>query len=145
MHKHLEQPIFKLIGQVADELQRPCFVIGGYVRDKLMEIDNKDVDMFVYLVKSLGAHHEKMDGKVKFALLTSPEYQMDVVLNKKDAIEFQKQDALYNTFVTDSVLLSESAVKTARVDIFADAFQPKVIQKASNPLVQNYQVERMKD
>ena len=45
MHKHLEQPIFKLIGQVADELQRPCFVIGGYVRDIVLCRQSKDIDV----------------------------------------------------------------------------------------------------
>ena len=30
---HLNDPIFHLIGEVADEMNRPCFVIGGYVRD----------------------------------------------------------------------------------------------------------------
>ena len=45
MHKHLEQPVFKLIGQVADELQRPCFVIGGYVRDIVLCRQSKDIDV----------------------------------------------------------------------------------------------------
>ncbi len=45
MHKHLDKPVFRLIGQVADELQRPCFVIGGYVRDIVLCRQSKDIDV----------------------------------------------------------------------------------------------------
>ncbi len=45
MHKHLTLPIFKLIGEVADEMQRPCFVIGGYVRDIILHRPSKDIDV----------------------------------------------------------------------------------------------------
>lgn len=37
-HAHfLDQPIFALIGKVADELGLEVYVVGGYVRDRLME------------------------------------------------------------------------------------------------------------
>lgn len=45
MQKHLTHPIFKLIGEVADEMQRPCFVIGGYVRDIVLCRPSKDIDV----------------------------------------------------------------------------------------------------
>lgn len=45
MHNHLSHSVFKLIGQVADELQRPCFVIGGYVRDIVLCRQSKDIDI----------------------------------------------------------------------------------------------------
>ena len=45
MRNHLSHPVFKLIGQVADELQRPCFVIGGYVRDIVLCRQSKDIDI----------------------------------------------------------------------------------------------------
>ena len=40
-------PIFQLIGQVADELNMECYVIGGYVRDLLMNRPSKDIDVVV--------------------------------------------------------------------------------------------------
>ena len=42
---HLDQPIFHLIGEVADAMNRPCFVIGGYVRDIFLNRPSKDIDI----------------------------------------------------------------------------------------------------
>ena len=42
---HLNDPIFHLIGEVADEINRPCFVIGGYVRDIFLDRPSKDIDI----------------------------------------------------------------------------------------------------
>lgn len=41
----LETAIFKLISKAADELQMPCYVIGGFVRDKLLQRPSKDADI----------------------------------------------------------------------------------------------------
>mgnify|MGYP004442728661 FL=1 len=40
----LENPIFRLVGQVADSLHRECYVVGGFVRDLILERPSKDID-----------------------------------------------------------------------------------------------------
>ena len=48
MKKHLTNPIFKIISQVAEEMQVKAFVIGGFVRDLLLNRDNKqDIDIVI--------------------------------------------------------------------------------------------------
>ncbi len=42
---HIDQSIFRLIGEVADSMNRPCFVIGGYVRDIFLARPSKDIDV----------------------------------------------------------------------------------------------------
>lgn len=55
----LDQPIFALVGEVADSLNLPCFVVGGFVRDKLlsrpikMDIDFVTVGSGIALAKAL--------------------------------------------------------------------------------------------
>jgi len=45
---HLTNPIFKIISQVSEEMQLQAFVIGGFVRDLLLNRDNKqDIDIVV--------------------------------------------------------------------------------------------------
>ena len=43
----LDQPIFHLIGDCADELGVECYVVGGYVRDIFLERPSKDIDVVV--------------------------------------------------------------------------------------------------
>ena len=40
-----ELDLFKKIGAAADKLQMPCFLIGGFVRDKLIQRASKDADI----------------------------------------------------------------------------------------------------
>ncbi len=41
---HVELPILKLVGNVADDLQRECYIVGGYVRDIFLERPSNDMD-----------------------------------------------------------------------------------------------------
>ena len=45
--KILDQPIFRLISQVADEQNVECYVVGGYVRDIFLERPSNDIDVVV--------------------------------------------------------------------------------------------------
>ena len=40
-----ENPVFELIGPVADEQSVECYVVGGYVRDLFLERPSKDIDV----------------------------------------------------------------------------------------------------
>ncbi|HPI80546.1 MAG TPA: tRNA nucleotidyltransferase, partial [Cyclobacteriaceae bacterium] len=37
-------PVFATVGKVADGLGVPCYVVGGYVRDLVLERPVKDID-----------------------------------------------------------------------------------------------------
>ena len=41
---HLAHPIFKLVGEVGDEMGVSVFVVGGYVRDIILNRPSKDID-----------------------------------------------------------------------------------------------------
>lgn len=44
----LQHPVFAILGRVADRMNMPCYVIGGYVRDRIMGRDFKnDIDIVV--------------------------------------------------------------------------------------------------
>ena len=48
MSDYLDHPIFSLLGEVADETGVACYVVGGYVRDRIMGRDFKnDIDVVV--------------------------------------------------------------------------------------------------
>lgn len=43
----LDQDIFHKIGEAADALGVPCYVVGGYVRDLFLERTSNDIDVVV--------------------------------------------------------------------------------------------------
>jgi len=47
MKDHLQDKIFKIISDAADELQQECYVIGGFVRDIFLKRASKDIDVVV--------------------------------------------------------------------------------------------------
>ena len=47
MKEHLQNKIFSLISDAADELHQECYVIGGYVRDIFLNRPSKDIDVVV--------------------------------------------------------------------------------------------------
>ena len=47
MKEHLQDRIFTLISEAADELHHECYVIGGYVRDIFLKRTSKDIDVVV--------------------------------------------------------------------------------------------------
>ena len=42
--QHLSNPVFEIVGRVADDMHRECYVVGGYVRDIFLERPSKDID-----------------------------------------------------------------------------------------------------
>lgn len=48
MSDNLQHPIFPIIKELAEKTSTECYVIGGYVRDRIMQRQfNNDVDIVV--------------------------------------------------------------------------------------------------
>ncbi len=45
MEKHLQHPIFKVISELADQLNQETYVIGGFVRDLILNRSSPDIDI----------------------------------------------------------------------------------------------------
>lgn len=44
LRKRIDLPVFHLVGEAADSLNRECYVVGGYVRDLMLGRESKDID-----------------------------------------------------------------------------------------------------
>lgn len=44
LSEQIDRPVFRLVGEAADELGRECYVVGGYVRDLMLGRPSKDID-----------------------------------------------------------------------------------------------------
>lgn len=47
MKEYLQDKIFQIISETADEQQQECYVIGGFVRDIFLKRESKDIDVVV--------------------------------------------------------------------------------------------------
>ena len=67
LSQHIKHPVFKTIGEAAAELDYPCYVIGGYVRDALLGKTCKDIDIVCVGsgIKLAEATAGKLKGKPK--------------------------------------------------------------------------------
>ncbi len=68
LRKSVDTPIFRLIGEVADEEGMECYVIGGFVRDLFLGRPSNDVDCVVVgsgirMAKAVAARLQKQTGR----------------------------------------------------------------------------------
>jgi poly(A) polymerase len=95
MKKCLNDPIFKLISQVAEQEQTEVFVIGGFVRDLIMNRPSKDIDIVAVGsgIDIATKVAEKLGPKVKVnvfknfgtAMVRSKEYEIEFVGARKES------------------------------------------------------------
>jgi poly(A) polymerase len=95
MQKCLNDPIFKLISQVAEQEQTEVFVIGGFVRDLILNRQSKDIDIVVVGsgIDIATKVAEKLGPKVKVnvfksfgtAMVRSKEYEIEFVGARKES------------------------------------------------------------
>lgn len=94
MKNYLEHPVFPVLGRVADQSGFPCYVVGGFVRDRIMGRDfRNDVDIVVVgsgidFASQVG---EKLGAKVSVfknfgtAMLMHDELQIEFVGARKES------------------------------------------------------------
>ena len=44
---HIDNPVLLGIGELADSAGVQAYVVGGYVRDRIMKTESKDIDVMV--------------------------------------------------------------------------------------------------
>ena len=71
LKEHIDNPIFRTVGEIADEAGQPCYVVGGYVRDIFLKRPSTDID-FVTVgsgIRIAEALAEKLGEKAKLAVI----------------------------------------------------------------------------
>ena len=100
MQKHLTHPIFNLIKEIAGTDNLQVFVIGGYVRDLIMNRPSKDID-FVVIGSGIELAErvsEQLKGKPKVTVFK----RFGTAMFKHDGIEFEFVGARKESYTSDS-------------------------------------------
>ena len=88
-----EDEVLRLIGKTADEIGYECYVVGGYVRDKLLSLPNNDIDIVVVGKGETiaRAYHSKVGGKLEIfqnfgtAMVNDGEWEVEFVGARKES------------------------------------------------------------
>ena len=88
LKEHLQDRVFALLSETADELGLEAYIIGGYVRDILLQRPSKDIDVVVVGsgIEMAGAFARKL-GKGAF-LSVFKTYGTAQVKKKNIEVEF---------------------------------------------------------
>ena len=123
----LNENIFKIIGSISDEMNTQCFVVGGWVRDQIMNRENSmDIDIVavgnaldlakkcskdlkgskVSVFKKFGTAHFKVNNiNIEFVQARSESYTPDSRKPKVEASTL-KEDQLRRDFTINSLAIS---------------------------------------
>jgi poly(A) polymerase len=94
METHLQLPVFKVISDIIEETGQPCFVIGGFVRDILLNRQTKDIDIVVLgsgielaekVGKIMGNRPVNVYKNFGTALVNLPDYDVEFVGARKES------------------------------------------------------------
>ena len=109
----LSDPVFKTVGQVADGIGRPTYVVGGYVRDLFLGNESKDIDFVtigsgIELARSVAAALGKKANLATFATygtaqVTAPGIDLEFVGARKESYRRESR----NPIVEDGTLLDD--------------------------------------
>lgn len=102
--EYLQQPVFKAISEAADEMHAEVYVVGGYVRDAIMQRPCRDIDVVV-IGNGIDLAHkvsEKFSPKpeVHFfknfgtAQLKTPDFEVEFVGARKESYRAESRNPL---------------------------------------------------
>lgn len=136
----LTDTIFSKVGKVADSLNMPCYVVGGYVRDLLLGLESKDIDfvtvgsgieLAAHVAKALGKNtHTAFYKNYGTAQVRKGALELEFVGARKESYRRESR----NPIVEDGTLEED----IARRDFTINAMALCVNEKDYGQLVDNY-------
>ena len=129
----VELRLLKIIGNCADELNMPCYLIGGFVRDKLLGRETKDMDIVCVGDGIMLA--EKVAGKLGnnipvnvfknfgTAQVKTPDIEIEFVGARKESYEFSsRKPAVENGTIEDDQNRRDFTINALAVSLNVNDF-----------------------
>ncbi len=131
MKQHLQNPIFKKLGNLADEMHINIYVIGGFVRDIFLKRPSKDIDI---LVIGNGIEFAEASGKILHskvavyknfgtAMLRSGELEIEFVGARKESYRAEsRKPVVENGTLEDDQKRRDFTINAMSLSLNADNF-----------------------
>lgn len=92
----IDKPVFHLVGEAADSLGRDCYVVGGYVRDLMLDRHSKDIDFLTVgsgievaqeVARTLRGSHLAVYRNFGTAQVKNRKYELEFVGARKESYD----------------------------------------------------------
>lgn len=129
MQQHLQNPIFKILADVASQTKTEAYVIGGFVRDIFLQRPSKDIDIVV-LGNGIGFAEkvgEKLNSKVAIfksfgtAMLKHNDLEIEFVGARKESYRSDSRKPI----VENGTLADDQQRRDFTINAFAISLNPQ--------------------
>ncbi len=132
MKNKLTHPVFRLISDIAEEKELTCFVIGGFVRDLILERPSKDIDIIVLgsgidLAKAVASRLGRIKVSVfrnfGTAMLRYKEYEIEFVGARKESYrQNSRKPVVENGTLEDDLKRRDFTMNTLALSLNTSTF-----------------------
>ncbi|HPE17240.1 MAG TPA: HD domain-containing protein [Tenuifilaceae bacterium] len=138
MKEHLNDKVFKVISEVAGEIDKPTFVVGGFVRDIFLKRESKDIDIVIQgsgidlaekVAKKLGAKRVTVFKRFGTAQLVSGEWEVEFVGARRESYQSDSRKPI----VEDGTIEDDQLRRDFTMNALAISLHPKNFGELVDP------------
>lgn len=133
MEVKLSDKVFQMVGSVADAIGRPCYVVGGYVRDLIIGRHSKDIDFVtvgsgIELAEAVAAHigpktHIAVYRTYGTAQLHSGALELEFVGARKESYRRESRNPIVEDgTLEDDLSRRDFTINAMAISVNADSF-----------------------
>jgi poly(A) polymerase len=132
MHEYIDSKIFKAISEVAGELDRPTYVVGGFVRDIFLKRSSKDIDVVVQgsgiemaerLAKKLGVKRVTVFKRFGTAQLKVGDWEVELVGARKESYSADsRKPVVEDGTIEDDQLRRDFTINALAISLHPSSF-----------------------
>lgn len=138
MKEHLEDKIFKIISEVAGEMDLPTFVVGGFVRDIFLNRKSKDIDLVIQgsgielaqnVAKKLGIKKVNVFKSFGTAQLVAEDWELEFVGARKESYRSDSRKPI----VEDGTIEDDQLRRDFTMNALAISLHPNTFGELVDP------------
>lgn len=132
MHEHLGHKIFRVISDVAGEINKPTYVVGGFVRDIFLKRESKDIDIVIQgsgielaekVAKKLGVKRVTVFKRFGTAQLKSGEWEVEFVGARRESYQSDSRKPIVEDgTIEDDQLRRDFTMNALAISLHPDTF-----------------------
>ena len=138
MKQHLNDKVFKEISEVAGEMNRPTYVVGGFVRDLFLKRQSKDIDIVVQgsgiemaqeIAKKLGDKKVTVFKGFGTAQLVAGDWEIEFVGARKESYRSDSRKPI----VEDGTIQDDQLRRDFTMNALAISLHPETFGELVDP------------